>query len=61
MRAGYIPKTQEKSLEGYLMDAAKQGDATEIRRLVEAGADVNASDVLDKTPMHVASRVDLYK
>ena len=55
MRAGYIPKTQEKSLEGYLMDAAKQGDATEIRRLVEAGADVNAADVLDKTPMHLAA------
>jgi len=35
--------------------AAHEGDVTEIERLVEAGADVNARDGSGRTPAHVAA------
>ena len=55
IRAGLLPVKQTKSLNDFLREAAENGDATEIRRLVAAGADVNTKDVLSKTPMHLAA------
>ena len=55
MRAGIIPYAQTKSLDDYLRDAAETGDAAEIRRLLDEGADVNCVDCLNKTPMHLAA------
>jgi ankyrin repeat protein len=55
MRAGLIPYKQVASLEDHLVTAAEKGDVEAIRRLVAEGANVNATDCLQKTPMHFAA------
>ena len=38
-----------------LIAAAQSGDITSVRRLVEGGTDVNATDEYDKTALHHAA------
>eukprot|EP00316_Scyphosphaera_apsteinii_P025326 CAMPEP_0119313030 /NCGR_PEP_ID=MMETSP1333-20130426/27609_1 /TAXON_ID=418940 /ORGANISM="Scyphosphaera apsteinii, Strain RCC1455" /LENGTH=130 /DNA_ID=CAMNT_0007317751 /DNA_START=26 /DNA_END=415 /DNA_ORIENTATION=- len=45
----------EIQLDDQLVIAIENHDMDEIRRLAEAGANVNRPDVLRKTPMHVAA------
>ena len=39
--------------EAQLTAAAGRGDVEEVRRLLDAGADVNAQTEWDRTPLHV--------
>jgi ankyrin repeat protein len=40
--------------------AAFNGDAEMVQKLIEYGADVNAKDTKQKTPLHLASKTDYY-
>lgn len=49
------PSASEKSAYAGLFAAAAQGDAVQIRALVEKGAKVGATDGRGRTPLHVAA------
>lgn len=53
--AQVAPTTAEASRYRGLHGAAQRGDVGEIRRLVAAGADLNASEAYGRTPLHVAT------
>ena len=46
---------QTPALAGPIHDAAKAGDAVQVERLIEAGADVNEMDAAFKTALHWAT------
>jgi ankyrin repeat protein len=49
------PSTQERAAYQGLHAAAAKGDASEIERLIAAGANPNARDSYKRTPLHVAA------
>ncbi len=53
--AQVAPSAQEQARYEGLLAAAARGDAAEIRKLVAAGAKVDARDGYGRTPLHVAA------
>jgi ankyrin repeat protein len=53
--AQVAPSAQDISSYTGLHAAAHRGDAAEIRRLAQRGAEVNARDAYGRTPLHVAT------
>lgn len=44
-----------RDIDAALLDAAERGDIDEVKHLINEGADVNAKDVYEKTPLHWAA------
>jgi ankyrin repeat protein len=55
VRAGLKPAIPVLSVDDELDMAVEAGDVDAIRKAVANGADVNAADVLNKTPLHKAA------
>ncbi|WP_410542724.1 ankyrin repeat domain-containing protein [Wolbachia endosymbiont of Tetranychus urticae] len=44
-----------RDIDSKLLNAAERGDIDEVKHLINEGADVNAKDVYEKTPLHWAA------
>ena len=44
-----------RDIDSKLLNAAERGDIDKVKHLINEGADVNAKDVYEKTPLHWAA------
>ncbi len=55
-RAQEKPPAEQEAISKSLCQAAKDGDLEQVKKLIAAGADVNAGDERGQTPLHFAAR-----
>ena len=54
MRKIMITVQQQAELNKQLLDAAREGNTEQINKLIDKGANVNAQDTDECTPLHLA-------